>query len=151
MKYLISHRGNTNGKLEHYENEPTYIDLAISKSYDVEVDIWCDNGILWLGHDKPQYGGVNNFITERIDKLWLHCKNIESFIYFNENQYNFNYFWHEKDTLTLTSKGYIWVYPGKQPVKNSISVLPEINNDDTTHSIGVCSDFIEKYKLNELF
>ncbi len=23
---LISHRGNTNGKFESYENEPTYID-----------------------------------------------------------------------------------------------------------------------------
>jgi len=30
---LISHRGNTNGKFESYENEPMYIDKAISE--------WC--------------------------------------------------------------------------------------------------------------
>lgn len=151
MKHLISHRGNTSGKFESYENEPNYIDLAISKGYDVEVDVWFHDGILWLGHDTPQYGGVNYFLEKRIEKLWVHCKNIESFIYFNENQYNFNYFWHEKDTLTFTSKGYIWVYPGNQPVKNSIAVLPEINNDNISQSIGICSDFIEKYKKNELF
>jgi len=36
---LISHRGNINGRLESYENAPNYIDSAISKGYDVEIDI----------------------------------------------------------------------------------------------------------------
>jgi hypothetical protein len=57
-----------------------------------------------------------------------------------------NYFWHDKDDMTLTSHGYAWVYPGKQPVKNSIAVLPEINNEKTDGCIGVCSDIIESYK-----
>ena len=58
----------------------------------------------------------------------------------------FNYFWHETDTLTLTSKGYIWVYPGKQIVKNSIAVLPEIFNDNISECVGICSDNIKNYK-----
>ena len=37
---LISHRGNINGKFKSWENEPTYIDKAISEGYDVEVDVW---------------------------------------------------------------------------------------------------------------
>jgi hypothetical protein len=56
-------------------------------------------------------------------------------------------FWHQKDDVTLTSQGYIWAYPGKQPLKNSIAVLPERNNDDTSQCSGICSDVIEKYKI----
>mgnify|MGYP001582448349 CR=1 FL=1 len=143
---LISHRGNINGVFESHENEPTYIDLAISKGFDVEVDIWCKDKILWLGHDKPEYGGVNSFIKLRADKLWVHCKNIEAFLFFKNCGYDINYFWHETDTIALTSKGYIWAYPGKQPIKNSIAVMPEINNDDISASIGICSDYIANYK-----
>jgi hypothetical protein len=58
----------------------------------------------------------------------------------------FNYFWHQEDTLTLTSKCHIWVYPGKQPVKGSIAVMPEIFNDKISQCFGVCSDYIENYK-----
>ena len=59
----------------------------------------------------------------------------------------YNYFWHQEDTVTLTSRGHIWVYPGKQPIKNSIAVMPELFNDDTQYCLGICSDYIEKYKL----
>lgn len=142
---LISHRGNINGRLESYENEPTYIDKAISKGFDVEVDVWYHNNLLWLGHDKPDYGVDFRWFRDRITKLWVHCKNIESLLFFKTCQYDFNYFWHEEDTLTLTSQNHIWVYPGKQPIKNSIAVLPEIHNDDISSCIGVCSDVIEKY------
>ncbi len=145
---LIAHRGNINGKLESWENEPTYIDLAIKKGYDVEVDVWYKDGILWLGHDKPDYGVDLRWFIDRISKLWIHCKNIEALNFFHSNfeNYPFNYFWHEEDTLTLTSFNYIWVYPNKQPIKNSIAVMPELNNDDVSQCLGVCSDYVEKYK-----
>jgi hypothetical protein len=139
---LISHRGNTNGRTESWENEPTYIDLAISKGYDVEVDVWYVDNILYLGHDKPQYGIDFRWFRDRITKLWVHCKNIESLIFFRNLQYEFNYFWHETDTVTLTSLNFVWAYPGKQPIEKSIAVMPEINNDDLTVCIGVCSDNI---------
>jgi len=63
---LISHRGNINGKFESYENEPNYIDLAIKKGYDVEVDIWYIGNILYLGHDKPQYEIDFRWIRDRV-------------------------------------------------------------------------------------
>jgi hypothetical protein len=125
---LISHRGNINGKFESYENEPNYIDL------------------LYLGHDKPQYGINFRWIQDRFDKLWIHCKNVEAVVYFKECGYDVNYFWHQEDTLTLTSKNHLWVYPGKQPINKSIAVMPEIHNEDTTNCFGVCSDYIENYK-----
>jgi hypothetical protein len=145
MKY-ISHRGNLNGRMESYENEPNYIDLAIKKGYDVEIDVWFKDDQLWLGHDNPDYGIDFRFISDRISKLWVHCKNVESVVFFRECGYDINYFWHETDCVTLTSRNYIWAFPGKQPIKNSISVLPEINNDDVTQCVGICSDYIEKYK-----
>jgi len=142
---LIAHRGNINGRLESYENEPNYIDLAISKGFDVEIDIHMIEGNLYLGHDEPQYGITQNWINQRFDKLWLHCKNIEAVEWFSSIS-GFNYFWHQEDTLTLTSKGYIWSYPGKQPIKNSIAVMPELYNDNLNSCIGICSDYIQNYK-----
>lgn len=143
---LISHRGNVNGRFESYENEPTYIDLAIKKGYDVEVDVWCKDNMLWLGHDKPDYGIEFRWFRDRISKLWIHCKNIEAVNYFKDCHYELNYFWHQEDDITLTSLKHIWAYPGKQPIKNSIAVMPELNKDDVSSCLGICSDFIEKYK-----
>jgi len=141
---LISHRGNLNGKLPENENHPDYIDEAIHAGYDVEVDVWMVNNELFLGHDKPQYGVTQLWFNQRVGKLWIHCKNIEAMEWFNQN--GFNYFWHQTDTVTLTSKNYIWAFPGKQPIKNSIAVLPEIYNDDVSECFGVCSDYIVNYK-----
>jgi len=46
----------------------------------------------------------------------------------------------------LTSKNYIWAYPGKQSIIGSIAVMPEIYTDDITQCIGICSDYIQNYK-----
>lgn len=143
---LIAHRGNTNGPMESWENEPTYIDTAIKKGFDVEVDVWYIDGQLYLGHDKPQYSIDFRWFRDRLTNLWVHCKNIEAVLFFKDIQYPFNYFWHETDTITLTSINHIWAYPSKQPIKKSIAVMPEIYNDDITECIGICSDYIENYK-----
>lgn len=141
----ISHRGNLNGKFPSYENEPMYIDKALKFGYDVEVDVWMIDGILFLGHDTPQYGVTQQWFNERSKNLWIHCKNVEVMEWFSLIG-GFNYFWHEEDIMTLTSMGKMWVYPGKQPIKGSIAVMPEIHNDDISNCIGICSDFIQNYK-----
>ena len=143
---LISHRGNINGPLPESENNPEYIDNAICLGYDIEIDVWMINEVLFLGHDKPQYKIDINWIDDRNHKLWVHCKNIEALEFFNRFKTDINYFWHEHDTATLTSKNYIWTYPGKQPIKNSIAVMPESNNDNIDKCIGICSDYIINYK-----
>jgi hypothetical protein len=144
---LISHRGNLNGKFESYENEPMFIDKAISEGYDVEVDVWYIDGVLFLGHDKPQYGVDFRWFMDRLSKLWVHCKNIESILYFQECGYEINYFWHQEDDITLTSKNFIWTFPGKKLTSRSIAVLPESVKDwELTECLGICSDYIKKYK-----
>lgn len=141
---LISHRGNINGKDISRENHPSYIDEAIQTGYDVEIDIWVKNNTPLLGHDVAQYGISYSWLEARQDKLWIHCKNFSA-IEWLVSYPNLNYFWHQKDDLTITSKGILWAYPGKQPIKNSIAVLPEIFNDDLSQCIGICSDYIQNY------
>lgn len=146
----IAHRGNTNGRFESWENEPTYIDLAIKKGFEVEIDVWCKDGIIWLGHDEPMYGGLDGrWFRDRLTKLWIHCKNLEALLFFKTlrmGSYPYNYFWHQKDDFALTSQGYIWTYPGKQLSIESIAVMPEmLENWSIEGAAGVCSDYIEKY------
>lgn len=142
---LISHRGNINGRIEDAENRPDYIDDTIRIGYNVEVDIWEIDHRLFLGHDRPQYEIDYTWLKDRKNKLWIHCKNIKALEYFNDI-IDFHYFWHEKDTVTITSQGTIWAFPGKQPIRNSIAVLPELNDEDISYCLGICSDYILKYK-----
>jgi hypothetical protein len=141
---LISHRGNINGPIPEAENNPEYIDDTIRLGYEVEIDMWWIDGKIYLGHDKPQYEVSDEWLGDRIDKLWVHCKNVELLSWIRST--SLHYFWHENDTVTLTSKNYIWAYPGKQPIKGSIAVMPEIHEEDIIQCIGICSDYIEYYK-----
>ena len=141
---LISHRGNVNGRIIEAENKPDYIEDTICLGYDVEIDMWWIDGRIYLGHDAPQYEVSDDWLGERMDKLWVHCKNIDLLNWIKSTK--LHYFWHETDTLTLTSKNYIWAYPGKQPIKNSIAVMPELYNDNIANCIGICSDYIQNYK-----
>lgn len=143
---LISHRGNINGPTPERENSQEYINAALSLGYDVEVDLWKIDKNLYLGHDTPQYQTNITWINDRAHRLWVHCKNTEAMSFLNQFHYDFNYFWHEEDTVTLTSKKFIWAYPGKQPIKNSIAVMPETTNDNIEECIGICSDYIQKYE-----
>jgi len=143
---LISHRGNLTGPEPEKENSQLYIQEALDKGFDVEIDVWLVNNKIYLGHDNPQYEINKTWLYLYKNNLWIHCKNIEAVNYFSSKLKLFNYFWHENDTLTLTSKNYIWVYPGKQPIKTSIAVMPEIYNDDISQCLGICSDYIQNYK-----
>lgn len=152
---FISHRGNINGITRSLENKPSYIDLAIENGYDVEIDFWLINDIgceiLYLGHDKPEYKIQIDWLIKRKSKLWIHCKNYESIVFLSKISIEFNYFWHENDKCTLTSKGFIWSFPNIN-IDNSVSVLPEIHDEKNLNNrIGICSDFIYKYKLDYEF
>ena len=142
---LIAHRGNISGRISEKENHPDYIDAAIMAGFDVEVDVWMTEGVIFLGHDEPQYGITLKWLNARVDKLWIHCKNIEAVEWFNTIG-GFNYFWHENDTVAMTSHGWLWAYPGKQPVRKSIAVMPEKNCDGLSKCGGICSDWIQNYK-----
>jgi len=146
---LISHRGNIDGKIPEKENHPDYIWAAIQAGYEVEIDVWFKDGKFMLGHDEPQYEFPFELMQNHYSKLWLHCKNLEAlemFLKLDATGSKLNYFWHESDKVTLTSKNIMWAYPGTQPLKGSIAVLPEWKEDDISQCAGICSDYIIKYK-----
>ena len=146
MKRFISHRGNIFGRIESEENKPSYIESALSDGYDVEIDLWLIGDNLFLGHDFPDYQIDLKWIEERSKRLWVHCKNPEAVVFLCGLENGINYFWHQEDKLTLTSRGHIWVYPGNQPIKNSIAVMPEIHDENVDACLGICSDYIGNYR-----
>jgi len=139
---LISHKGNLDGRVIEFENRPDYINHTLSQGYNVEVDVWFKNNEFYLGHDTPMYKVGTEYLKN--NKIWCHAKNIDALYPLQCN--DIHYFWHQEDDLTITSKGQLWVKPGKQPVRGSIAVLPELYNEDTSQCIGICSDKIKEYK-----
>jgi len=147
-RFLISHRGNTSGPNPLHENNPQYINQTLSLRFDVEIDVWLKNDQFFLGHDEPTYKVSLGFFNSR---HWIHCKNIEALSVFNSYGRHYNYFFHDKDPYTLTSKGFIWAYPGEILTERSILVMPERSDfkDLGEPYLGVCSDFIADLKKKE--
>ena len=105
----ISHRGNLSGINKDLENHPQQIDKAICGGFDVELDLWFDNGQLYLGHDRPDYMIDDKFLIERSQNIWVHAKSIETAKFLIST--NLHWFWHEKDKFTLTTKKIPWSFP----------------------------------------
>ncbi|MBU1200205.1 hypothetical protein KJ953_01560 [Patescibacteria group bacterium] len=140
---LIAHRGNLKGRNIKEENEPGYVGKALEKGFDVEIDVWFKDNGWWLGHDEPQYKTNLEFLKTK--GLWCHAKNLSALEKMLENKVHC--FWHEEDERVLTSKGFVWTYPGKALGKNSIAVMPEqVSGWDISKALGVCSDNLMKYK-----
>jgi hypothetical protein len=144
---LISHRGNISGPNPERENQPEYIFEALQAGYDIEIDVWFVDNKFMLGHDEPQYEFPFELLDKNYPKLWIHCKNMEALSTLNmldQNGDKINYFMHENDLGVLTSKGYIW---STALFDRGILVMPEIfNKEPNEKTLGVCSDYIEKYK-----
>jgi hypothetical protein len=145
----IAHRGNVNGP-DASENSPGHIDRAISLGYDAEIDVWIVDHTIYLGHDAPRYEIDEDFLEKRRDVIWCHAKNIHALQWLVDNK--FNTFFHDTDEYTLTSKGIIWAYPGKELVTGSVCVMPEMAEDplylekNKDNVRGVCTDYVDLYK-----
>ncbi len=138
---LISHRGNINGRKPELENGQRYCQSAIDAGYNVEIDVHFYDGILWTGHDRPQYRVDDDFLLQ--EEVWCHAKDIMALRRLLELETHC--FFHQNDPVTLTSKGYMWTYPTQPLTEKSICVLPELQLIALQHSAGICSDRIEKY------
>lgn len=146
----IAHRGNLRGSDPDKENTLTQIQKALRLNFEVEIDVWCKGGKWFLGHDEPQEPISLEFLD--YFGFWVHCKNFESLeqLSLMDATLNLscNYFWHEKDQFTLTSKRLIWTYPGG-PIGPSSIVLAKDDNysdEDLLGTLGICSDNIMEVK-----
>jgi hypothetical protein len=139
---IISHRGNINGRDIPNENSISYIDEAINLGFDVEVDVWMVNGMLYLGHDSPDNPISLDWLISRKDKLWVHSKNTDSLDFLHKTDLNF--FYHDLDKTTITSKNFFWSQPNIY-LKNGITV--ELNYKNINSVVfGICTDYPILYK-----
>jgi len=138
----ISHRGNISGPNEKLENKIEYVQNALDKGYEVEVDVRFENDKFFLGHDVNQFEVNENFLLNK--KIWCHAKTKDALLALEKIKAH--YFWHQEDDYTITSKGFVWTYPGKSLLTSSICVLPEVANYKEINCLGICSDYIERYK-----
>jgi len=146
---MIAHRGLTDGPDVNLENRPQQIEATLEKGFDCEIDVWKVKDKWFLGHDRPDYEVDLEFLRQ--DGLWLHCKNLDAFLYFSEYGLEYNFFWHQEDDYTLTSRHYIWTYPGKELTRNSIAVQPEARLDwwswtkSCKNIAGVCTKHVYQF------
>jgi hypothetical protein len=148
---IIAHRGNLSGP-SPTENCPIQIDTAIQQNFECEIDLWVIGHKLYLGHDFGKYEVSLDWIVERKDKLWIHCKNSSCLkLVLSLDRLGLNFFWHQKDDYALTSKNNIWVYPGQKLLEGSIAVLPENFIEGENMQLlsicsAICTDFAYEYK-----
>lgn len=144
MKF-ISHRGNLSGPISSEENNPEKIKHCLSLGYDVEIDIWNVNEKFYLGHDEPNHEVSLEFLVNK--SLWCHAKNLQS-LHSMLQVKNINCFWHQNDDYTLTSHGYIWVFPNKPLIKNCIALIGNntlYSEKELQECYAICGDSVEKY------
>lgn len=146
MTRLIAHRGNLDGPRPDKENNPEYLLRAVDNGYDCEVDVWVLDDNILLGHDYPQWIVTQEFISN--PAFWNHAKNIKALQFMLEN--NIHCFWHEHDERTLTSKNFIWTYPNKEVVANSVICLVNENDELPKNCYGICSDWVSQYNSKRI-
>jgi hypothetical protein len=142
---LIAHRGNTRGPQPEQENLPDYIDAAISSGFQVEIDLWGLEGQAFLGHDRPETQVDLAWLKKRQERLWVHCKNSEAIMLVGES--TLNWFFHENDSYTLTSHGFIWTYPGKRILSGPSVGLwfgaeSPLNKREFKDAHAICGDYV---------
>lgn len=149
---IIAHRGNIEGPDSNLENHPYQVDLAINHGFDCEIDLYYWEKNFYLGHDTPTHLVSIEWLIERKDSLWIHCKNYSALDKFVKVEESFIYFWHQEDDFTLTSTNLIWTFPGQKLGQKSILVLPElyidldrIDEDIVGKVYGVCTDYPSKF------
>ena len=146
---LIAHRGNVDGPNPERENTPEYIEEAISRGFDVEIDIRAERHAIFslryiLGHDQGDTEVPYEWLLSHANRLWVHCKNLTALhgLYGSP----LNYFWHQEDDFTLTSQNIIWTYPHKKVTNKSVIVCfteEEAHDHIKKYSpFGVCCDWV---------
>jgi hypothetical protein len=138
---IIAHRGNLNGPNPMTENQEHTITKAIKEGFDCEIDVWKVDDELWLGHDGPEHKTSLEFLETHVSKLWVHCKNLDALTALKDS---FNCFFHDKDTYTLTSKGFIWGNIDSPTNAKVICVMP---TGEIGECFGVCTDYPFKYEV----
>lgn len=148
MKF-ISHRGNITGKDILRENTTEYIEEAIKAGFEVEIDLRMKDGLLYLGHDRPEVLITADWINRYSHVLWIHAKDYDSLMWLT-TKYGLKYFVHEGDPYAITSNGYIWAHEYQKPLTKKCIIpllsLEQVEAFNQNVFYGVCSDYVVRCK-----
>jgi hypothetical protein len=147
---IYSHRGNLDGPSE-WENNPSHVKEAIEEKFYIEVDCWYHEENLWFGHDEPIHKVSWDFVRQNEFQLVLHAKDFKTLAWLRNR--DVHHFYHEHDPYTITSHGWIWMYPDADRDYDYLTImaLPEqANLFDPSYLPGiggVCTDYPHNWKL----
>ena len=162
MPEIIAHRANLNSIEPTFENRIKSIESALNKGFKVEVDVRFHLDRVYLGHDAAQEILPANFYGEQ--DIYFHCKDMQSLLTFQRYYRGSNFFTHDNDEATITSRGMLWIHPETLPglyqdhtdfdFSRAIAVLPErkgiLYNDAHLRFLGkfygICTDYPMRYK-----
>jgi hypothetical protein len=84
----------------------------------------------------------------RKDKIWYHCKDIESSLELIKINDGYKYFCHTQDDYIITSVGKLWVHDLTKTINENCIIpllgLSEINNYNNNTPYAVCTDYVYK-------
>ena len=145
---LIAHKGNVNGPDPSRENTPEQIEWCIENGYDVEIDVRYspEKDKFYLGHDDLQHEINWWWLAGKQKNLWIHCKDLFTLHEFTARTSGYNYFWHQRDDYTLTSKGQIWASPAQDYNKDTVRVIEDPEEVKEYDCYAICSDYVGKLK-----
>ena len=145
---LIAHKGNVNGPNPSTENTPQQIEWCIENGYDVEIDVRynVEKDKFYLGHDESKYEINWWWLAGKLEHLWIHCKDLTTLHEFASNTSGYNYFWHQGDDYTLTSRGQIWASSGKPYREDTVIVVENPEDVKEYDCYGICSDYVGKIR-----
>lgn len=145
MVRLIAHRGNYAGRNPERENTIEYLQEALDQGYWIECDIQMVGDDLFFGHDDPQEPVSYEIVMN--SRTICHAKDLDALL--RLMFLGAHAFWHENDTVTLTSRGQIWCYPGYHPRYDQSIWLDLLDcplPDDISGIFGICADDLTQYK-----
>ena len=142
----ISHRGNIAGPQPSKENTPSYIQAAIDRGYDVEIDVRLIGDCLYLGHDNPDYQVDLSWLLARKENLWIHTKNFKAMDFLIPHGLRVFYHQNEKHVCIGNTRN-LWSCDLLEATEKSVVPLMGLEEIERHKSLvggfaGVCSDYI---------
>ena len=143
---IISHRGNLEGSNPNLENTKHYIDSALDKGFDVEVDLWKIERNYYLGHDNPENKVELEWLDERKKNIWLHTKNFNCFESLLDINNDFIYFYYTAEPVVMVSNRVIWSHAPTEMSVYKNCVIPLLEKSQIIENnffawYGICTDF----------
>lgn len=96
-----------------------------------------------MGHDSPDYEINLDWLCERSNFLWVHCKDFDSLSMLVDK--DLRVFFHEKESYSIINNKLIWAHDLSDV--NAKCIIPLLTEDQVKSwnpipVFGICSDFV---------